>query len=208
MLHRTKKLNKRWRIRLRIISANSKQCVWREIKAGKRPYVCSSLPEQSRTSRQDTSRSEVRTCYRYSWCTRRSQRHNCHCYRCSRISHTCLSTGARARRSKTIRTYNTTTSSVKCLNAIARYGKPISELRSVTCRMRSHCPKFCDGFVLKAALCTTFTFYLCAEFSAVRHRLTCPAITPVKQAGTTFTYPRRMKGWFEYRDNLPVPSTH
>jgi len=30
---------------------------------------------------------------------------------------------------------------------------------------------------------------------ATRHRWTCPAITPARQAGTRFTYPGGMEGW-------------
>jgi len=52
--------------------------------------------------------------------------------------------------------------------SIALNGKPITELRSVTCYMGSH--------------------------SVTCYR---PAITPANQAGTLFTYPRGMEGWVD-----------
>jgi len=44
----------------------------------------------------------------------------------------------------------------------------MTELRSVTCHMGSHC-----------------------------YKVTCPATTPAKQAGTRFTYPGGMEGWVD-----------
>jgi len=55
---------------------------------------------------------------------------------------------------------------------IASYGKPISELRSVICRMGSH-----------------------SVTPLPRHRWTRPALTPVRWAGTRFTYPEEIEGW-------------
>jgi len=52
------------------------------------------------------------------------------------------------------------------------YRKPISELQSVTCRMGSQCHLPPD-------------------------RWTCPALNPARQAGTWFTYPKGMEGWFD-----------
>jgi len=61
-------------------------------------------------------------------------------------------------------------SSCAVLNGIALHGKPIAELRSVTCHMGLH------------------------SLPATRHRRMRPAITPPIQAGTQFTYSGGMEG--------------
>ena len=37
---------------------------------------------------------------------------------------------------------------------------------------------------------------------ATRHKWTHPGLTPARQVGTWFTYPRRMEGWVDLRDQL------
>jgi len=41
-----------------------------------------------------------------------------------------------------------------------------------------------------------------AIWDATRHKWTHPALTPVRQAGTRFTYPRGMEGWVDLGDLL------
>ena len=59
--------------------------------------------------------------------------------------------------------------------SITLKGKPVIELRSVTCHMGSQ------------------------SYSVTCHltQVNMPAITPANQAGTRFTYPERMEGWVD-----------
>jgi len=62
---------------------------------------------------------------------------------------------------------------------MALHGKPISELRGVTCHMGSH------SFI-----------------PATWHKWTRPALIPAKQASSRFTYPGRMEGWVDLDSSI------